>query len=33
MKKFDIFNQFRDAVVIANKMGDAVYQNNTFKHL
>lgn len=31
MKKFDIFNQFRDAVVIANKMGDAVYQNYTFK--
>ncbi len=31
MKKFDIFNQFRDAVIIVNKNGDMVYQNYTFK--
>jgi len=31
MKKFDIFNQFRDAVLIVNKLGDVVYQNSTFK--
>lgn len=31
MKKFDIFNQFRDAVIIVNKKGDVVYQNYTFK--
>ena len=31
MKKFDIFNQFRDAVVIVNKSGDVVYQNYAFK--
>lgn len=31
MKKFDIFNQFRDAVIIVNKKGEAVYQNYTFK--
>ena len=31
MKKFDIFNQFRDAVIIVNKNGDVVYQNYTFK--
>ncbi len=31
MKKFDIFNQFRDAVIIVNKTGDVVYQNATFK--
>ncbi len=31
MKKFDIFNQFRDAVLIVNKKGDVVYQNYTFK--
>lgn len=31
MKKFDIFNQFRDAVIIINKSGDMVYQNYTFK--
>lgn len=31
MKKFDIFNQFRDAVVIINNKNEAVYQNYTFK--
>lgn len=31
MKKFDIFNQFRDAVIIVNKNGEVVYQNYTFK--
>lgn len=31
MKKFDIFNQFRDAVLIVNKTGDVVYRNYTFK--
>ena len=31
MKKFDIFNQFRDAVIIVNKTGNVVYQNSTFK--
>ena len=31
MKKFDIFNQFRDAVIIVNKTGDVVYRNYTFK--
>lgn len=31
MKKFDIFNQFRDAVIIVNNAGEVVYQNYTFK--
>ena len=31
MKKFDIFNQFRDAVIVVNKNDDVVYQNYTFK--
>ena len=31
MKKFDIFNQFRDAVLIVNKSGEVVYSNHTFK--
>ena len=31
MKKFDIFNQFRDAVIIVNKNSEMVYQNYTFK--
>ena len=31
MKKFDFFRQFRDAVLIVNKKGDAVYRNHTFK--
>lgn len=31
MKKFDIFNQFRDAVIIINNKTEAVYQNYTFK--
>lgn len=31
MKKFDIFNQFRDAVLIVNSMGDVVYKNYSFK--
>ena len=31
MKKFDIFNRFRDAVIIINKKYDVVYQNYTFK--
>ena len=31
MKKFDIFNRFRDAVIIVNNSGDVVYKNNKFK--
>lgn len=31
MRKFDIFRQFRDAVLIVNKKGEAVYRNHTFK--
>lgn len=31
MKKFDIFNKFRDAVIIINNTGDTVYKNHTFK--
>lgn len=31
MKKFDIFNQFRDAVIIINSKNETVYQNYTFK--
>lgn len=31
MKKFDIFNQFRDAVLIINDRKEIVYQNYTFK--
>ena len=31
MKKFDIFNQFRDAVLIINDKKEIVYQNYTFK--
>lgn len=31
MKKFDIFNQFRDAVLIINDRKEVVYQNYTFK--
>ena len=31
MKKFDIFNQFRDAVLIINDKREAVYSNYTFK--
>lgn len=31
MKKFDMFNQFRDAVIIANDRREVVYQNHTFK--
>ena len=31
MKKFGIFNQFRDAVLIVNKSGEVVYQNAIFK--
>ena len=31
MKKFDIFNKFRDAVIITNGTGDTVYKNHTFK--
>ncbi len=31
MKKFDIFNKFRDAVIIVNRSGDVVYKNYTFK--
>jgi len=30
MKRFDIFKQFRDAVIIVNYTGDVVYKNNTF---
>ena len=31
MRKFDIFNQFRDAVIIVNNRREVVYQNCTFK--
>ena len=31
MKKFDIFNQFRDAVIVVNSSEEVVYQNSTFK--
>lgn len=31
MKKFDIFNRFRDAVIITNDIREVVYKNNTFK--
>jgi len=31
MKKFDIFRQFRDAVIIINKKHEVVYRNHTFK--
>lgn len=31
MKKFDIFNKFRDAVIILNGAGEAVYRNHMFK--
>lgn len=31
MKKFEIFNQFRDAVIIVDKNGNMVYRNYTFK--
>ncbi len=31
MRKFDIFNQFRDAVIIINSKNEPVYENYTFK--
>lgn len=31
MKKFTIFNRFRDAVIITNQNKEVVYKNNTFK--
>lgn len=31
MKKFDIFNRFRDAVIITNDKREVVYKNRTFK--
>ena len=31
MKKFDIFRQFRDAVIIVNSKQEVVYRNHTFK--
>ena len=31
MKKFEIFNQFRDAVIVVNNQGNVVYKNSTFK--
>ena len=31
MKKFDIFRQFRDAVIILNIKREVVYRNHTFK--
>ena len=31
MKKFDIFRQFRDAVIILNKKQEVIYRNHTFK--
>ena len=31
MKKFDIFNRFRDAVIIVNNNKEVIYKNNKFK--
>ncbi len=31
MKKFSFLNQFPDAVIVTNKLGDVVFQNNAFK--
>lgn len=31
MKKFDIFNRFRDAVIILNSNREVIYKNNKFK--
>ncbi|MFI3300286.1 MAG: ATP-binding protein [Candidatus Gastranaerophilales bacterium] len=31
MKKFNVFSQYRDAVIVINKNNDVVYRNNTFK--
>ena len=31
MKKFEIFNRFRDAVLVVGSSGDVVYRNNNFK--
>ncbi len=31
MKKFEIFNRFRDAVIVVNTNGEVVYRNNKFK--
>lgn len=31
MRKFDIFRQFRDAVIIINNKNEIVYRNNTFR--
>lgn len=31
MKKFDFFNQFRDAVIVVNDRFEVVYKNNMFK--
>ena len=33
MKKFSSFNQFQDAVIITNSLGEAVFRNNSFKRL
>ena len=30
MKKFEIFNRFRDAVIVVNVNGEVVYRNNKF---
>ena len=31
MKKFSFLNQFPDAVIVTNKLGEVVFQNNAFK--
>lgn len=31
MKKFDFLNQFGDAVIVSNNIGEVVFQNNAFK--
>ncbi len=31
MKKFSFLNQFQDGVIVTNKSGDVVFQNNAFK--
>ena len=31
MKKLDFLNQFPDAVIVTNKLGDVVFRNNSFK--
>ena len=33
MKKFSFLNQFPDGVIVTNKSGDVVFQNNAFKRM